>query len=854
MRFESPEILWLLSLPLLMFLITILKSWAVYPARVIRLQSIVAAILVLALANPIKDNLQKAGSAAIVVDVSKSVDPQQMEQLYQQAKELTKELPEVSLIPFAEKSSTLSSPASEISSYQEVLNKSSQIPKERSNLQSALNLASAASANVVLISDGYQNMGNVLGSKEIVSSRIFPIIPQGSSSFRKQYVGLSGLDLPLIASAQKSVEIKSALQNTTATTQQGRLQVFHDDKQIFSEIINLAAGEERRVTANSDPAQDGIREIKSVFEPADKSFPKSTRIAYLSTEKREKVLLFSGSSEDARLLRQAFETQSYELVSVLPEQVVPQLEDFSAVLLNNIAVSQLPSGFSSQLSEYTRAGGGFIMLGGNRSYGLGGYVDSPISELLPVDPQPPQAQQKRLTVAVELVIDKSRSMADSDKLEFSKEAAREVVRNLKDEDFVGVIGFDASPFEVVKLGRVGEMRSQAMERIGRLFPAQKTNLFPAMDEGRRRLEAIDAGRKHMIILTDGKIPDADQSYLELVKQMRMQGITLSTVLVGSDYDFGFLKDMAERGGGAFYQTSDPSSLPRIFMQDVRVRSGEKTMQEQREFPVAIGPSGLKSTNIDDYPDLLGFVETKPKQAAALELTVRSQDKNFPLLASWKLGQGKVVAFTSDANGRWSRPWGTWSRFVPFWTDILDSVRSQGDQSPLRFDLHQQIEGDSIKLDLTLYDDPKGAAIEAQIIGPDGRQQALSFNELARGSYQAQLPTGASPGRYEFKASVGKRPLTPIAFDVAAINFKEEQGLGFNRPLLEALATLSSGKINPDISDLAETKTVVGSSTSYRWIFLTAALVLYLFGILWRELRLSTKSFKSSFSRQGRATV
>ena len=79
---------------------------------------------------------------------------------------------------------------------------------------------------------------------------------------------------------------------------------------------------------------------------------------------------------------------------------------------------------------------------------------SPIAELLPVDPLPPQAKQKRLTVAVELIIDKSNSMRDNSKLEFSKEAAREVVRNLKDEDFIGVIGFDSSPFEVVRLLRL----------------------------------------------------------------------------------------------------------------------------------------------------------------------------------------------------------------------------------------------------------------------------------------------------------------------------------------------------------------------------------------------------------------
>lgn len=847
MHFETPQLLWLIILPVSFFLLSVFRSYSIYAAKVIRLETLVALILIFAWANPVKEDLKKAGTATIVVDVSNSVDALQAAPLFSQAREMLKDFPAVSVIPFSEKVVSGSPfPLKDFPTYQSVRASASQLSKERSNLEAALSLATEHSSNIILISDGHQNLGNVLAYQNTYPGPIFPLLPDQAPVLKEQFLGLSALDLPLVASAQKSVEIKVAVKNSLMTPQNGELQIFHDEKKIYSEKVSIAAGQEALFKANSDPAKEGIKEVKAVFEPADKSFPKSIKKAFLSTEKREKVLLLNGAPEDGRLLRQAFEGQAYDLVNLeSPQQAAPALKDFSAVLLNNIAFNQLPPGFSSQLSEYTRAGGAFIMLGGNRSFGLGGYVGTTIAELLPLEPLPPEAQQKRLTVAVELIIDKSRSMADNDKLEFSKEAAREVVRNLKDEDFIGVIGFDASPFEVVKLGKVGQIRAQASERIGRLFPAQKTNLFPAMDEGRRRLESVEAGRKHMIVLTDGKIPDADQSYLELVKQMRLNGVTLSTVLVGADYDFGFLRDMAERGGGAFYQTSDPSSLPKIFLQDVKVRSGEKTMQEQKEFPVSVGPSGLKSTKIDDYPVLLGFVETKAKSDASLELTIRSQDRNFPLLASWNLGQGKVVAFSSDANGRWSRPWGVWSRFVPFWTDILDSVRSKNDESPIKFNLSQQIQGDDVKLDLTLYEDPKGAALNASIIGPDGKLQMLKFNELAKGSYQAQLAAGSVSGRYEFRATVGKRTLTAVAFDVAEASFKEQRGQGFNATLLEQLANISAGKVNPVAQDLSKTA-VKSSFTSFRWLLLIAALLTYIFGILWRELRLNFKSFTRKF--------
>ena len=61
----------------------------------------------------------------------------------------------------------------------------------------------------------------------------------------------------------------------------------------------------------------------------------------------------------------------------------------------------------------------------------------------------------------------------------------------------------------------------------------------------------------------------------------------------------------------------------------------------------------KSTDIDAFPPLRGYVETKPRERANLELVVMTEGKAHPLLASWHYGKGRSLAFTSDANGRWS---------------------------------------------------------------------------------------------------------------------------------------------------------------------------------------------------------
>jgi len=271
------------------------------------------------------------------------------------------------------------------------------------------------------------------------------------------------------------------------------------------------------------------------------------------------------------------------------------------------------------------------MVGGNKSFGLGRYIGSPVEEILPITLVPPHTEKKRLNVAVQLVIDKSRSMAEDSRLEFAKAAAREVVASLRDDDYIGVIGFEEVAFIALPISRVDDVRSTASDRISRLFPANRTNLYPALEEGRRGLSRVNAGRKHLIVLTDGQIPDQGPIYFGLIKQLRLLGITVSTVLVGADAPDAFLVEVANQGGGSFYQTNDPRNLPRIFLSDIKVATGEQTLKEDPEAPVAVGPDGVTSTSIRSFPSLRGFVETLPRSGAATELVVSEADKRYPLL-------------------------------------------------------------------------------------------------------------------------------------------------------------------------------------------------------------------------------
>ena len=66
-------------------------------------------------------------------------------------------------------------------------------------------------------------------------------------------------------------------------------------------------------------------------------------------------------------------------------------------------------------------------------------------------------QKPRVDVgrAVMLLIDKSGSMRDENRLRYAQDIAKAVARGLSDNDVFGVIGFDVDPFNVIPLGTLG---------------------------------------------------------------------------------------------------------------------------------------------------------------------------------------------------------------------------------------------------------------------------------------------------------------------------------------------------------------------------------------------------------------
>lgn len=820
-------------------------------ARSLIVRTGVILLLVFAWADPLKKRSESSEQIVALVDVSASVPKAGLKSFIEGLNRFSssqRDL-EIAVYPFAK--TALPSPVrfgfgAHVEQVLSELERSAEsLDRGETNIGEAIQYIGglAPGSALLLMSDGYETAGS---SREmartfgVTGGRIYPLIPE-EEPFRSQALEIAMLAAPLTSKAGDLVEVRLTSRNTTSKAADGSVELYVDDKQILNQRISVGAGEEKLLIGKSSALDGGLHRVRAVLTSANGTKQELHR--WVSVRNKSRLLLLSGTTEDERAIKQLLAFKGYSVDAIVADGKQPFPKNFdecSGVIMNNVGEQQLPNGFLSQLKNFTERGGGVLLIGGDRSFGLGNYINTPLEEISPVKFVPPQTAKRRLVKAVALVIDKSKSMAFDGKIEGARDAALMAIRSLQDEDFVTVIGFDATAFVVIRLSPAGEAKTSAPYRLGNLVATGRTDLLPALVEARRALSKAPADRKHIIVLSDGKVPIAGEEYIQELSRLRQDGISLSAVALGDDADAPFMQMLSQYGRGAFYQTLSAKRLPEIFIQDIKVATGEKTMKERSEYPVGIGPAGIHSTTIDRYPSLRGYVETLPKKGADIELITKSEDQVSPLLASWKYGSGKVVAFTSDANGRWSLPWLNWEGFPRFWTQLVEEIEHAPDENSAQidFDLRSSVNRRSLYLDLSVYDEKlrTGAApkIAAEVILPGGEKRNISFIPEKKGRFRGEVD-GARPGDYKVQVMYGSQKLPVMGITLEGGLFGETPGKGIQRENLADLASLTGGIINPEPSQVAKATKVIERSEHLFPPLVILAFLLFLIEVFLREL-------------------
>lgn len=387
---------------------------------------------------------------------------------------------------------------------------------------------------------------------------------------------------------------------------------------------------------------------------------------------RPKVLL-AGSGGEAPL---AAALRSDHLdVTVTGGAGVPEtfeeLRAFDLVMFSDLSAGSVSAAAKQALKQYVvDHGGGFIMVGGDQSFGMGGWGRGTVGEILPVRFEG-ERQREQPKLALVLVIDKSGSMSSEDKLDLVKEASRATARTLDPGDEIGVIAFDSRPHVLVRL-QPASNRIRISSDIRRLTSGGGTNALPALREAYLQLAGSNALVKHVILLSDGQSPENGIS--ALLGDMRDADITVSSVGVGAGAGKDLLRRVARSGRGRFYYSHDGTDVPRIFSRETR----EVTRNAAKElalYPrVAKNVQALRGIDFSGAPGLRGIVPVKPK---AMTETLLRTHMGDPLLVRGRRGLGRTAAFASDAKARWAAPWLSWSGFAKLWSQLARDTMRQG---------------------------------------------------------------------------------------------------------------------------------------------------------------------------------
>jgi hypothetical protein len=259
---------------------------------------------------------------------------------------------------------------------------------------------------------------------------------------------------------------------------------------------------------------------------------------------------------------------------------------YDLLWLADVPRAQLPEPTLAALDSFVRQGGGLLVAGGTQSFGPGGYMRPASRQMLPVRLDIPERREEA-TLALALVIDKSGSMAGP-KMDLTKEAARATAEALPPADQIAVIVFDSASNPVVRPAA----RRQPAAHPGRhrAHHRQRRHQHPVRPaRGGRRAAARRAPQEaHHPAVRRGVA--AERRGAGDGRRAAAARITISTVGVGEGADQTVLKAMATRGGGRFYHTRDPASIPRIFSAETS-ELGDRSIVEK---PTArTSPSGSR---------------------------------------------------------------------------------------------------------------------------------------------------------------------------------------------------------------------------------------------------------------------
>ena len=321
---------------------------------------------------------------------------------------------------------------------------------------------------------------------------------------------------------REPVELELHVSSVEAT--EVELKLYRDQFLLKSQKVELEKGR-NLVPIPKQELSEGFHEfLVQIDSPGDPTPENNTARAVVVVSGRPKVLLVESVEQDARYLEQALRDEDIQ-VEVRPSIGFPEdLNDllrYDVLIISDVPATDLHTTQLDMVKRYVKDfGGGLIMLGGEKSFGLGGYYRTAVEDALPVR-MPIKKTIEKPNLGNVLVLDRSGSMT-GEKLALAKEAAIASVEVLKKKDLIGVVVFDEAADWVVEL-RPAVNTEEIATQISRVAVGGGTYIYAGLYRAYESLRDSTAKLKHVILLSDGHTTGSREEHLNIVSQMSARG-------------------------------------------------------------------------------------------------------------------------------------------------------------------------------------------------------------------------------------------------------------------------------------------------------------------------------------------
>lgn len=675
---------------------------------------------------------------------------------------------------------------------------------------------------IVILTDGKETKGNLANTASALVSRQVELLAYVYETSQGQDAYVEKVDLPsylyqgdiysMTVTVESNYETDAEIQIWMGTIQTDGYEVHLNRGANQFRFRQKVTGEnvesfEVRVVADGDTCEEN-----------------NSYHAYSVVDSVPRVLLISGMNEDSgqyeNLLRSA--GCDYHAVSAVnaPDSLEELLE-YKSILLENVYLPDLPEGFLLNIETYVKDYGcGLIGIGGGDSFALGGYRESVLETVLPVDMEL-RGVNEIPTMAMIMVIDHSGSMSantggGATNLDLAITAAETAVSQLRSTDYVGVVTFDDTFSWVVEPVAAAD-KEEIKTQIETIAEGGGTTIRPALWAALDGVKECDASIRHVILLTDGQ--GESRNYKDIIDAYTDADVTLSTVAVGDGSDARLLEQLAENCGGRYYYSDMASEIPKIFSQEVFL-SGDTYLQNGLfQLAVDSGSEITRGLFEGGWPGIYGYVSATPKNASNVLI---ASEKDDPILTVMQYGLGHTVAWNTDVTNQWTADYAGESDYAQLWKRIVDY--SVGNAAIGEDSVDVTAESGYTNVVYNALDYSGQTKVEAVYTDPDGNTQTVPLQATAPGHYEAQLDTDVT-GIYNL--SVRRLENGSIANAVTtavAVQYSDEYKFDVSSSAFTSFVERYGAMLDPEESFWKQRKN--GTKERYeltKWLILLAIL-------------------------------